>query len=353
MKIGIKGAYGETNFGDDLLMRVFEDYFIKEFPEDELNFEGEFQPYVSELLKKGTYLNPNFDADLLVYGGGTQFFSFSEQKPITLKSRFISLLKNPKRLIEKLNEKPIKHNIPKAFLGFGIGPFFSEDSSQQLAKQKVSEAKFVGVRDNVSLSYCKKWDVKATLGADVVFSSYFKVPEYSKTNRQKKKIGIIVRDWKWESSGANYINKLKEIYYENSTDLDLEFIVFAPLKDKYWMDELKDEKIQIWNPEKHSIDEFLAILNNYDGFISARYHGAIIGVLLNKPVICIEIEPKLRILTEQVKELLLWGKPFNKENLYDQLNKLDYSIDYSASISVLRSLADDMLIQFKHLINGK
>ncbi|HAU53111.1 MAG TPA: hypothetical protein DCW66_08000, partial [Sphingobacterium sp.] len=86
LRFNIKGAYGESNFGDDLLMKVFEDYFKKEFPQVELNFEGENVRYPKNILTKASY-NKKSDYHWLVYGGGTQFFAFNSSNKLSLNEK--------------------------------------------------------------------------------------------------------------------------------------------------------------------------------------------------------------------------------------------------------------------------
>lgn len=357
MKIEIKGAYGETNFGDDLLMCVFENFFSTQFSNAKLNFVGEEEEYTSKLLSTSEYGVSNFNPNIIVYGGGTQFFSFSEPKKITRLEKIFKVLKEPKIFLNKFisqGKRTETPDVPTVFLGFGIGPFYVEGPIIQKAKTALINAAFVGVRDEVSYKYCENWGIDACLGADVVFSSYFHLPKLPEIkNVRKKRIGIIVRDWNWESTGASYIESLKKVYTENHSDYDFQFIVFAPLKDKKWMESIAWSEMLIWDPEKFTIDEFLSSLNQFDAFISARYHGAIIASLLNKPVICIEIEDKLKILTNQLKELKLWRKPFNEKELIDHLRTLNYDVNYSNSRNALAKKADDMLSSFQKFMTSK
>ena len=351
ININVKGSYGETNFGDDLLMLVFENYFIKEFQNSNLNFEGINVDYPSNLLQKATYNRKKSDNDWNVYGGGTQFFSFNEKSDLSTLDKVKIYLKNPQLLKNKFVKQ--KDNTKTALLGFGIGPFTNNLKAIQNAKVIVDSAQFVGVRDEISYNYCNEWNINAVLGADVVFSSYFNKSDYYTSNLEEKrnnKIGIIVRDWDYEESGNSYIEILQKFYRENSTQYQI--IVFAPDKDKKWINSMKDENIIVWNPKKNTVGEFLHILNSFDALISARYHGAIIGALLSKPVICIEIEPKLKILTEQVKEMKLWKKPFDIENLKLLIGQLDNNIDYSLSLNERKVLADNMLLEFKNNIEN-
>ncbi|MEI5983684.1 polysaccharide pyruvyl transferase family protein [Sphingobacterium sp. PU5-4] len=345
LNFNVIGAYGETNYGDDLLMHVFENYFIKEFPKSKLNFEGERANYPKKLLKKGTY-NKAQNTDWLIFGGGTQFFAFHSQNNLSFIEKVKIGIKNPQIVINKLKPKR-KASKHIAFLGFGLGPFNDNFNAINNAKKAVSAANFVAVRDFVSWEYCREWGIDAVLGADVVFSSYFSLPENSDRNSKKKnkKHGYIVRDWDYEGTGQAYIKQLND--YLLTTSNDDKVIILAPLKDKNWIKAIPQEKLLIWDPNKFTIEQFLEKLDEFDGFISARYHGAIIAALLNKPVICIEIEPKLRILADQIKEFQLWEKPFVVEKLKKMVDSFDYSIDYSASLMERKRLADSMLANFK------
>lgn len=356
LRFNIKGAYGESNFGDDLLMKVFEDYFKKEFPQVELNFEGENVRYPKNILTKASY-NKKSDYHWLVYGGGTQFFAFNSSNKLSLNEKLRIGIRNPKLVLSKLSnlirsKKKQASDCKTAFLGFGLGPFSDNVNAIENAKGSLKTAEFIGVRDEVSYEYCKEWGLDAVLGADVVFSSYFgnslNVSESSRES--KKKIGVIVRDWEFEESGKAYCSKIKE-FIAGKEDVDFKIVILAPLRDKTWVRETRSENVIIWEPDKHTIDDFLFTLNDFDAFISARYHGAIIGALLKKPVICIEIEPKLRILSEQIKQYGLWEKPFDLIQLESLVTNLNYDIDYSVALSEYRKKADMMLNEFKSFCN--
>lgn len=349
MKITIKGAYGETNFGDDLLMIIFEKYFLSEFPNVILNFCGEKELYPSKLLEKASYNKKGFQEDLLVYGGGTQFFSFGDGN-VSLLQKIRAVINNPKLLYNKFFANVQNSKI--AFLGIGLGPFENERGIGY-TQNLLNAAYFVGVRDLVSQDYCDKWGIKSVLGADMVFSSYFKYQLSAKICKGKsiKRIGVIVRDWRWETTGRQYYDSLYDLTV--SDNIEYQFIVFAPKKDKEWIEKLKDKDVLVWEPEKYTVQEFLNIINNFDAIISARYHGAIIAALLGKPVICVEIESKLKILKQQVPQLYLWEKPFHKKQLTDLVQKLDIGVDYSESMSSLRDQADYMLSQYKKCKNAE
>ncbi|RCS27701.1 polysaccharide pyruvyl transferase family protein [Polaribacter sp. WD7] len=362
VKINVKGAYGATNFGDDLLMVLFEKYFNEKFSNIDVNFEGMYDvAYPNKFLSNSKYKTLNFREDWLVYGGGTQFFSFKNED-----RGFFSLLKKvilePKRIVNKIkfiinNNSKKEIFVPNhtAFLGFGLGPFYDNKLKIEQVKKQLKNADFIGLRDEVSVNYTKEWGIKSFFGADIAFSSLFsykfKVKNVDNVKFKKKKIGIVVRDWVWEDSGRAYYEPIMKLYKEKNPNFDFQFIVYAPFKDPEWMEKLEDEDFLYWDPNKYSIEDFLDVLNSFDGFISSRFHGAIVGALLGKPVIAIEIEPKLRILTQDIKEVMLWEKPFSLDKLKNCLNRLDYDVNYSESLELLRKRADFGLDEFIKLFN--
>jgi len=355
IKIKIKGAYGATNFGDDLLMCLFEKYFLNNFKNIDLNFEGIDMKYPDKLLVKAKYNSKSFNEDWFIYGGGTQFFSFQQTHSKTFFGLIKKAITSPNKAMKKLlsmlePKKTVNKHV--AFLGFGLGPFYDNNEKIEQVKKTLSSAHFIGLRDEVSINYCKEWGINAFFGADMAYSSYFDYQVSSdKKQNVKKKIGIVVRDWVWEESGRGYFEPILDLYKNRNEDYDFQFIIYAPDKDPEWMKRLKDEDTLIWDPNKYSIQEFLDTLNKFDGFISARFHGAIVGALLGKPVISIEIEPKLRILTEDIKELFLWEKPFNLDDLNKLLDKMDYNVDYATSLDILRTRADFALEKFRGVFN--
>lgn len=82
--------------------------------------------------------------------------------------------------------------------------------------------------------------------------------------------------------------------------------------------------------------------------ISARYHGAIIGALLGKRVICIEVENKLNLLSQQIPGISLWKKPFGLDELYHHMQNTE-KID-KRSLEGLKLKADKMLHEFKKIV---
>jgi len=112
----------------------------------------------------------------------------------------------------------------------------------------------------------------------------------------------------------------------------VQFIVFSDLRDNDWLNTLKliNEDILVWNPDIDRIENFMDKLNNFDLFISARFHGVIFSTLLNKPAISIAIEPKLELVKENAVCKVWHPMNDNKEQLLSFVN--DYNAGYEKSV---------------------
>ncbi|WP_170117408.1 polysaccharide pyruvyl transferase family protein [Chitinophaga ginsengisoli] len=359
----VKGAYGEANFGDDALMCTIENFFLRNNLCVNVDFCGSSSDYCQRLLKKSGYVDVNDNkktaADVLIYGGGTQFFLFDSNKGgFYLKLFWRLLTDNPGLLMKKIISKfsrtqpvPAKKSVG---LGLGLGPFNPENNRIEQVKTLVGEMDLLYVRDATSLSYCKDWGYQdVNEGADICYSSFL---NYDKavhrngtdnyTEKKRKQIGVIVRDWRYENGGNDYQETLLKMIEEHrDADYEFTFIIFSTLRDVAWRKIIIEGGYPCleWDPFKSGIEQFMDTLDGFDGFITARYHGGVMGSVLNKPVVCIAIEPKLRILSEQVSGFRLWDMPFRPGDLKQAMRVFEErDFDCSDSVKSLRRKADAM-----------
>lgn len=358
----VKGAYGEANFGDDALMCTIENFFLEKVLSVKVSFCGNSSNYCRRLLRGADYVDVNSDskeeADVLIYGGGTQFFLFSSNKGSFYLKLFLKLLvSNPAMLVRKvrnrLTEKRPVTAKSSVGLGLGLGPFNPDNDRVEHVKSLVRRMDMLFVRDEKSLSYCKEWGLENVgEGADICYSRFLNYNtgriNGNTNNREKrrKKIGIIVRDWKYKNGGGDYREVLMAMVDEQKEGpYEYTFIIFSGLLDVEWKRVVQEHGYASleWDPMNQNINDFMDTLNDFDGFITARYHGGVMASILNKPVVCIEIEPKLRILAEQIKGFRLWRHPFRVDELKQAMTVFDdNSFDCSESVSVLREKADAM-----------
>src|SRR5262249_13101907 len=110
------------------------------------------------------------------------------------------------------------------------------------------------------------------------------------------------------------------------------------------------ESVTVWNPGSQTIADFLGILNGFDCLLTARFHGALFAALLGKPTVCIEIEPKLRL----VSELLgcgLWRQPFQEAECLALLDTLFQNYDsqqatLAAAVTRQQQLGEQLMREF-------
>lgn len=356
VNIGIKGAYGEQNFGDDALM-----LFLYQWARDynlDITFIGKDNDYIYKLVPRQNYILKDrlhkYYFNKLILGGGTQFFSFQtspkKEKKIKL---FIS---NPvlfyRKMIMFIEKRFIKtqENFGELYaVGIGLGPFITNSKQEEFAKSQISKMNGLFVRDMFSYSFSKPLNKNSYLGTDICFlSGLYDFSKYKNYSLSIKKIGIIVRDWSYSKSGAiylqNLINQTEKICDAN---YQITFIFFKnEPKCEELIDDLDYKKLK-WNPKKNTFEEFVESLSNFDLFISARFHGVIFGALLGIPSIAVEIEPKLNVTKELLKDgVVIWKQPFN-----DNLVKLIEEIDYKKSVQSLEVAVDEQKLIAKDMFD--
>jgi polysaccharide pyruvyl transferase WcaK-like protein len=340
--IAIEGAYGEGNFGDDALMLAASRIVMEVYKPCLITYTQGLKPLANaehELSQEYAHSKkPRFD--VIVYGGGTQHFSFRNNQTSTGKFKLVLGQENWKHLFRHIKFR-IRQLLESASLnstthtigiGMGIGPFLVNDSSQERAKHTFSKMSFIAVRDQQSLDQLKKWNIsKAKQYADLCYTpGLWQVPPKSnkeeKPQSDTKLIGVIIRDWPHTIEGAQHEDPLfravEQLRKQGNT---VEFISFAPSRDENWLTELKrrNETVIGWNESTNDINSFLTRLSRYHIFITARFHGAIFAAILEKPVVCIEVEQKLRIVAQQYqKGARLWRQPFSENECVSLTNEL-------------------------------
>ncbi len=328
----IKGGYGLTNFGDDALMYVLASKLKAYFQKNEAAFacyENKYNEWFSNGYKIESVQNfKSIKTELLLFGGGTQFYSFLPKRSISriILSDIKAFLLNPESIISKFlkNEKLIGYKSTAA-MGVGVGPFLDEadPSAEKNAKDIFSQMSYVAVRDTYSFNKMKDWKVdNAEQYADICY--LMDAAQYSTHKKTSiKSIGIVIRDWNLTADGKAYYDKIQSITEElEKKNYEVTLIIFAKKSDKFWSRRKKVFSNTLeWDPGHATIEEFMGELANFDLFLTARYHGAVFATLLNIPFISIEVEQKLALISQVYDGgSKKWGYPFDVE---DCLNKVD------------------------------
>ncbi len=328
MKVLIKGAFGNHNFGDDLLAYSICEYLhgLNKALEITILSNTEYLKNLIYDVKIVSHYEIEGSFDLLIFAGGTQFASFKKNSYFSTSyiKNILILLKNPNAFFAKVRKKILgtKFNYDHlAIVGIGIGPFHTKDKYYYSSIKFLRNSNLLAVRDTLSEKTCVENSIKHIVGSDLVFSlpnSFWK--NFQKGSYRSQTIAVIIRDWEYSKVNASFIYQLDNLKISNSC---INFISFCEKRDKKCIEYLKkkglSESIKIWDPSNMTFTNFLVELSEYDMFVTARYHGAIIASLLKKPFIAIGIEQKLTMVAE-LFDMPCWNYPYKIEECQTQIN---------------------------------
>lgn len=360
-RIAIEGGYGFGNFGDDVLMVAAFEIAKRAFASESIVFLCREAGYIQRILPGARVVSPNSRhgevADIVLYGGGTQFYSFPQTGQRGIRSLFKRIVRNARRLVRLGQKMFMKMKEPVfptyssrvAAIGIGLGPFVENCAHMRRTKELFKRMDYVAVRDIHSYDLCKKWGCNnVSLCSDLCYlpnswKTYAPNSHTDNTTGEIRRIGIITRDWPHTCEGDSYAVPLFQVVDElRSVGKKVEFISFAGISDSEWAKRLKDkdEQFKAWDPEKCTISEFMELLSDYDAFITARYHGAVFASILGKPVVCIEVEQKLRLVSDLFGNgARLWTYPFNAPECLRHISDLESN--YSKSIECLAHVVEE------------
>jgi polysaccharide pyruvyl transferase WcaK-like protein len=331
LRVIIRGYYGLGNFGDDALAHATAIVMQKQFHPEEFAFQTPEASYLTRLVQGRCISAPpekSTFCDLLLYSGGTQFFSFplTYRQNLRLGAKLRFCICNPSKVVSTLRRHFSSHT-PRfyfskaAAIGIGCGPFVNGSPEKSATEALFKSFDFLAIRDIGSAELCQEWGIKSVcLGADLCYLPGFWTAKGGARSRSQHdgqmRVGVVVRDWPHTHEGAAYFGPLEDLVARLRTiGLDVAYILFQK-SDETWRARLHSlgESVLIWNPDGDTIDGFLQKLSTFDCFITARYHGAVVSSILGKPVVCIEVEPKLKMISEALGiGAPLWEQPFDPE----------------------------------------
>ncbi|WP_223508515.1 MULTISPECIES: polysaccharide pyruvyl transferase family protein [unclassified Pseudomonas] len=302
-QICISGAFGEGNFGDDLLLLGYLNFLTKNnIPQrkikiisktnDKLNLQIQLHFPGIKIIQKDKFgiIITKYN----IFAGGTQFYTFAlpPQKKFPILDRIVFHLTH-KRILSK---KSIMLNV-------GLGPF--EIAPSDRLQTKICDAYFVSVRDKVSLEHCNNFRGKNFhYGADIGYVPELytklntkKIGEERSSNARKLKALIILRDWP-EFDFNNVISNIK--YTLKKRNISYAFYIMSPIKDSAFRSALESSNTEYSEWDEGNLDEALLHISNFDFLITSRYHAVVTAATFTIPSICINIEPKLAIVSKQL-----------------------------------------------------
>lgn len=338
--ICLRGNYEEGNFGDDALLIAV----LAILSRHQLTCQLTNKPAFRTHRFSDAIIDSDAHYDLIVYGGGTQFFSFGspeKQQGISLMriARFLKLGALVSRLrLQRSQSK--KARAIKIGIGLGIGPFVDNSDEEETVANLLRTMKFLWVRDPASEAFCKENEIPHLSSSDLCFTpSFLNTTKFTHPfdNNRTVRVAIVLRDW--IGLGENYFEKMVEVAIKlRDANYDVSFFSLSPSDNQYLIS-LKQlgEKVNAWNPETDSLEGYWAQLASFNLIVTSRYHGAIFALLSGRPFITIDIEPKL----VQLKSIFDPGLSLSTEDSSDEA--ADKITNATARLDQLTTLARQAL----------
>lgn len=350
----LKGWYGERNFGDDLLLAVLSrifgavglDVFVW----------SKWAKYLRRIAPNVRPLEPwsRLRAPVaLVYGGGTQFFTFPGGTHVWYtRSNLKAILRSPRRiarapitvlrmLAEAGRSARARRASFRAALGIGVGPFWGSCQDTSAKLEILRSLDWLSVRDNESKETCVINGLHAArLGADLAFL-YPAVGQH--VEYRSNEVIVVPRsspmdqDWvRWESA---VVRSLRSLSAENIVILSLcerDAHVAHALALKTMA------RVEKWDPSHMRFEDIIFRLSSARLVISARYHGALVSAAAGVPTIILGLDQKLHSLGNQLPTAKVLTTPEEAENktveFVDKAQQLSFEY-VAAVVANLRKLA--------------
>ena len=362
-KARLSGAFGERNFGDDLLMLVAHDflrrkndfqYFVTVNDIDKSRYIKSLVPHAALDKKYGAWRS-NWITEVLP--GGTQFYSFPKnKKTLHSNSQFKSKLNAIKEYgfgyaFSKLFSKIISPKPTRLAIGIGVGPF--QSGNEEDSKRVLSTMTAIWLRDEESTEYPKKWGLTNTFkGADICFTNgILSLPKIVEAS-DKQTIGVIFRGWEYSNYTTNYeTSLLQSIERLRSSGREIKLFSFCEPVDEKLISFFVENgfEVSVWNPDRTTIQDYLSQLSQCAYFLSARFHGIVIGAILGKPSIGIALDPKVKQIAKKLGlEDYVWESPFDSERLTALVADMDREYEVATQTVVAARMqegivADEMM----------
>ncbi|WP_020084650.1 polysaccharide pyruvyl transferase family protein [Hyphomicrobium zavarzinii] len=304
----LRGNYAEGNFGDDALaiaaQRLLAPHAVQIATDVELAYRDR---RLDGLRRRGAH-EERFDT--IVYGGGTQFFSFKHDPPAALAplaQRVLRKLTRPLSLIDSYRARRrhwIEFRTPRLGIGIGVGPFPVGSPAEAAAASLLKGMALVWVRDDASMAFCERHGVETALrSADLCFSSAFaeathKLPSAPERTDGRKQVGVILRDWKaWDD--AYFEAAIEAARRLRDQGVEPTFFSLASSDTRFLAALSRSgEPVTAWRCEAGAFETFWHALAQMDLVVTARFHGAVFAVLGETPFLAIGIEPKLELVRD-------------------------------------------------------
>ena len=347
----IEGAFGEENFGDDALMMVLHRELTRYVHPKNIVIRTKIGSFCEnfDYLCPGSpvYIPGQFHrvkAKHKIYGGGTQFFSFGNERTAFDKIKLYGR-QAPNIILRKIINKCHSFSTyPQQvhYLGVGLGPFCNDVVPKNIISS-LNEAATLSVRDTNSSALLDRVGATYSKDADICFLENY---EYKSPRLREKPENalIILRDWDFDNEFLNMDSIIDVI--EAQDGINYSFALIGG--DRRWKDKFEDRNVNYYHYRSGpgEIDKFIQHLKSFDVIVSARYHGLVYATLLGVPSIAIAVEPKLSVAAKDLNLAGIVGV-HDLSSLSAVINNMNYRLAIERirnTVIEQRVLAKRMLI---------
>lgn len=313
VKVYLKGAYAPGNLGDDILLLCMLNILKQYFKPSEI-YVGLDKPILGNKIDKEIMWISSKEvvfADLAIYGGGGQFFSFDKKYKKSKKSKknvlwFMSDLKNSilrqngfydafLRVVFKIvgSNTVFKANRLAAFC-VGVGPL--EGDNNKISKM-LNALNYISVRDETSKILCEDLDVRVSgcYTDPSLMSRLWWDNKLSNEESSCEYYSFVVRDWPYTEHGENKIDLLiKTAMHLKNLGCKVRIVSLFADRDSH----LKKKCIGLewfeWDINNKLMSDFInKFIYDSKVIVSSRAHGVLLPASLGIPSIAVPIENKL------------------------------------------------------------
>ncbi len=309
IKCVISGYYGFRNFGDEAILAVLVKH-LKDINADVtvLSSDCEFTSRTYSVCSVKRFdiknvINVIKSSDVLISGGGSLLQDATSIKSLIYYSFIIAL--------------GLFFNKKVIIFAQGIGPLYSF-ISKIIVKNVLKYCTLVTVRDEISLSLLKNWNINAKLVCDPVYSLGVKA------NNKQGIVGIQLRDFK--TVNDNLLYKLALFVVDKFSDSKIEILSLQNSQD-YDLSKKFENIILSINPDINvSVieDNIIEHISSLEYLIAMRFHALLIAIKCGVKTCAVNYDVKVQKLAMSANiPIISMDAHENFEEIYDRLTKLN------------------------------
>ena len=293
------GFYGAYNLGDELMLETLLDY-LSEFKNISLtimlcnNSQYDISRYPNitfihypQTVFDFSYLSDYYD--MVIFGGGALI------SDIDYDNNIINEVPLTRTLVE-LTKMMISKKKKCLWLGLSSNKEFYNKNFIKELKFIIENNEWIYFRDQFSVDSIANIGIDTSnikLIDDIIFANKYLLTNKTNSKNERKQIGVIlicIDDLKYKN--IEIIKMIDSHYSKIIKNYDINLIPFYDYnKNDYirlneYKNEVKNDNIKVLE-YTNSMKEIVNTINSQDYVISMRYHGALLSMILKKPLLTI------------------------------------------------------------------